>query len=108
MKKIATKFVLIAASAFIVGSATAQTDTTQVPVPTDTTGTPAPDTTETPAPDTTSVPDAPDPSAKISTNASGSIAASIGAFSNNVYAITDRELLNSKSFTVKMEEDTEA
>ena len=62
MKKIATKFVLVAASAFIFGTTMAQTDTTKTPVPVpDTTETPVPDTTETPAPvpepDTTTVPD---------------------------------------------------
>lgn len=99
MKKIATKFVLVAASAFIAGSAMAQTDTTQVPT----------DTTQTPTPtDTTSVPDSTNPSARISVAKNNSFVAQVGYFTNNIHAITDRELLNNKPFDIKSEEDIEA
>jgi len=102
MKKIATKFVLVAASAFIFGTAMAQTDTTKTPVP---------DTTETPTPteptDTTSVPDTTAVSI-INSDRNTSLSVQLSKYNNNFYAITNRELLSAKQHDMKTEEENEA
>ncbi|MFT4095267.1 MAG: hypothetical protein QM640_16675 [Niabella sp.] len=100
MKKIATKFVLAAASTFMVGSVMAQTDTTATPT----------DTTQTPAPteDTTSKPDTTQTSALIRADKTVSLAAQFSALNSNFYAITDKELLNSKQYAIKAEEEQDA
>lgn len=102
MKKIATKFVLVAASAFIFGTTMAQTDTTKTPVP---------DTTETPTPteptDTTSVPDTTAVS-KINPDKNTSLSVQLSKYNRDFYAITNRELLNAKQHDIKTEEENEA
>ncbi|WP_460687491.1 hypothetical protein [Niabella aquatica] len=99
MKKIATKFVLVAASAFIFGTAMAQTDTTKTPVP---------DTTETPEPtDTTSVPDTTAVSI-INPDINTSLSMQLSKYNNAFYAITNRELLSAKQYDIKTEEENEA
>ncbi|MGC4232515.1 MAG: hypothetical protein QM594_05995 [Niabella sp.] len=112
MKKIATKFVLVAASAFIFGTTMAQTDTTKTPVPVpDTTETPVPDTTETPAPvpepDTTTVPD-PTEISIIHADKNTSLAMQLSKYNSGFYAITNRELLSAKQHDIKTEEENEA
>lgn len=100
MKKIATKFVLVAASTFILGTAMAQTDTTQTPVP---------DTTETPTPtDTTSVPTDTTKISKINIDRTASLTATFGTYVNSFYAATNKELLHAKQYDLKTEEENEA
>ncbi len=100
MKKIATKFVLVAASTFILGTAMAQTDTTKTPVP---------DTTETPTPtDTTSVPTDTTTLSKTNIESTASLASTVGKYVNTFYAATNKELLNAKQYDLKTEEENEA
>lgn len=99
MKKIATKFVLVAASTFILGTAMAQIDTTKNPIP-DTTKMPNP-------PDTSNVP--PDTSALAIGNMEKTIAVvNINSYNKefkNIVAITNRELLNAKRYAIKTEDE---
>ncbi|MCH5598542.1 hypothetical protein [Niabella ginsengisoli] len=112
MKKFATKFVLVAASTFVMGTVMAQTDTTQTPQP-DTTQTPTPEPTE--PTDTTSTPTPPtammDSSASADSSVSNktvSLAAQFSQFNNTFYAITNKELLSAKQYDMKAEEEKEA
>ncbi|MCH5717652.1 hypothetical protein [Niabella hibiscisoli] len=100
MKKIATKFVLVTASTFILGTAMAQTDTTKTPVP---------DTTETPTPtDTTSVPTDTTKISKTNIAATTSLANVVSKYNDTFYAVTNKELLSTKQYDLKTEEENEA
>lgn len=100
MKKIATKFVLVTASTFILGTAMAQTDTTKTPVP---------DTTETPTPtDTTSVPKDTTTISKTNIETTVSLASELSSYMNTFYAATNKELLSGKQYDLKTEEENEA
>ena len=113
MKKIATRFVLATASTFMLATAMAQTDTTKTPAP-------EPDTTKVPT-DTTSVPEPTVPTepteppdttttTKVNINAgsSASLAMELNKLNSNLYVITDKDLLNSKQYDIKAEEENEA
>ena len=102
MKKIATKFLLVSASAFITASAMAQTDTTKTPVP---------DTTETPAPtptDTTTIPKDTTTISGISMDNANTVTSKLGKLTHSFYAVTNRELLSAKQYELKTEEENEA
>lgn len=99
MKKSVTKFVLASASMFVLGSAMAQTDTTKSP--TDTSNVPAPT-------DTLSKPGTSNLNAVTAHNTIDALAAQLNKSVSNFYAITNKELLDSRQYVIKTEEETEA
>ncbi|WP_346238249.1 hypothetical protein ABDK00_004150 [Niabella insulamsoli] len=104
MKKIATKFVLVAASTFIMSSVMAQTDTTKSPVP-DTTKTPAPPPEPTEPTEPTDTTKAPLPPTSFHQQSTSSIAAHVAKFSHTFYAINNSAILNAKKLEMKEENE---